>query len=100
MNDTRPTERSIRNELQSAEASDGQSPALEGFVFLRGMPHPIQGALAETSYGGLRMLSVVGKDRDGTPIMVEQFFDYDDVLVFGLQRATKLEAPLIITPRD
>lgn len=102
MTDTRPTEIAIRYELQRASTGDGQSPAVDAVVILRGMAHAIQGSLAETSHGhgGLRMMSVVGQQRDGTPIMYEQFFDYDDVLCFGVQRATKLEAPLIITPRD
>lgn len=62
-----------------------QVPALECVVLLRGSPQATQGALSKTDDGGLKMLSVIASgptEKD----CVEQYFDYEDVMMIGVLR--------------
>lgn len=83
-------ERLIKGLLAASKKTPGQTPAIECAVMLRGMPQAMQGALSETPEGGLRMLS------PSPGVLVEQFFDYADVLVVAVQRAVTLDGPSII----
>jgi hypothetical protein len=78
-----------------------QTPAIECGVMLRGVPVTLMGSLSETPEGGLRLLSPDPSQerpiRPGTPMkMVEQFFDYEDVMVVAVRRRVTMEAPRII----
>lgn len=68
-----------------------QTPAVECAIILHGMATSLVGSLSETPEGGLRLLSPIGKTR-GEIEMVEQFFDYADVLVFGQRRIVRAES--------
>lgn len=92
-----PTEIEMRRHLAAATSPlPHQAPAIEALVVLRGMANAISGSLSETPEGGLRMLSKIGEDPRGgrTHYMVEQFFCYEDVLVFGVQHTVTIEPPL------
>jgi hypothetical protein len=78
-----------------------QAPAIECGVMLRGVPVTLMGSLSETPEGGLRLLSPDPSQerpiRPGTPMkMVEQFFDYEDVMVVAVRRQVTMDAPRII----
>jgi hypothetical protein len=77
-----------------------QAPAIECGVMLRGVPVTLLGSLSETREGGLRLLSpdpTQERPRPGMPVkMIEQFFDYEDVMVVAVRRAVTMEAPRII----
>jgi hypothetical protein len=78
-----------------------QAPAIECGVMLRGVLVTLTGSLSETPEGGLRLLSPDPAQersiRPGTPVkMIEQFFDYEDVMVVAVRRAVTMEAPRII----
>jgi hypothetical protein len=78
-----------------------QAPAIECGVMLRGVPITLTGSLSETPEGGLRLLSPDPAQerpiRPGTPLkMIEQFFDYEDVMVVAVRRAVTMDAPRII----
>jgi len=92
-----PTETAIRRALAASTSPiPDQAPAIECAVVLRGMSSTIVGALSETPEGGLRLLSPIVDDgsypRRGEIPMVEQFFDYGDVLVFAVRRSVKIDA--------
>lgn len=74
-----------------------QAPAIECGVMLRGVPMTLMGSLSETPEGGLRLLSRSGQATPGADIpMIEQFFDYEDVMVIAVQRKVTVNAPRII----
>jgi len=78
-----------------------QAPAIECGVMLHGVPVTLTGSLSETPEGGLRLLSPDPAQerpiRPGTPVkMIEQFFDYEDVMVVAVRRAVTVETQRII----
>jgi hypothetical protein len=73
-----------------------QAPAIACGVMLRGVPMTLEGALSETPEGGLRLLSRGAAIPGGGVSMVEQFFDYEDVMVVAVQRKVTVDAPRII----
>ncbi len=78
-----------------------QAPAIECGVMLRGLPVTLEGSLSETPEGGLRLLTPDPRQerpiKPGTPVkMIEQFFDYKDVMVVGIRRQVTLDATRII----
>lgn len=75
-----------------------QAPAIECGVMLRGVPMTLTGSLSETPEGGLRLLSRAGQPTNpGADVpMVEQFFDYEDIMVIAVQRKVTVSAPRII----
>lgn len=85
---------------ENPSALPDQAPAIECGVMLRGVPITLLGALSETPEGGLRLLSPDPRQErplPGAPVkMIEQFFDYEDVLVVAVQRNVTVEAPRII----
>lgn len=87
----RVTYATIRKLLTAADTIPGQSPAVRCAVMLRGAPHAISGVLSETAEGGLRMLSPLESGD-----LVEQFFDYEDVLVVAVQRSVTTSGPRIV----
>lgn len=95
------TEAIIRTHLMTAKSSlpGDQTPAIECAVVLRGMSTSLTGALSETPQGGLRLLSPMGDAARGHVPMVEQFFEYSDVLTFGVRRDIELTGRgLLVTP--
>lgn len=91
-----------RRELETALLAAGsplpdQAPAIECLVILRGMSTAMAGALSIAPGGGLRMLSPTGDAAHGKIPMVEQFFDWEDVLCFGVRREVTIErtSPII-----
>lgn len=85
--------RHLFEEVQAEGAGDDQAPALTCAIVIRGMPNAISGSLSTTPWGGLRMLSRNGQD----PGLVEQYFDYEDVMVVALLReVTATARPSII----
>jgi len=78
-----------------------QAPAIECGVMLRGVPVTLTGSLSETPERGLRLMSPDPAQerpiRPGTPVkMIEQFFDYEDVMVVAVRRAVTMETQRII----
>jgi len=73
-----------------------QAPAFACGVMLRGVPVTLEGALSETPEGGLRLLSRGSVIPGGGISMIEQFFDYEDVMVVAVQRQVTVDAPHII----
>lgn len=73
-----------------------QAPAFACGVMLRGVPMTLEGALSETPEGGLRLLSRGSAIPGGGISMVEQFFDYEDVMVVAVQRSVTTDSPRII----
>lgn len=69
---------------EAAEAAphrEGDRPALECHILLRGLPTPLPGSLSTTDNGMLKLLS------PGTQThMIEQFFSCDDVLMIVVLR--------------
>ena len=100
-NDSMPVvRREIENALLAARSPlPDQAPAVECAVILRGMGSALVGSLSIAPGGGLRMLSAI--DGAGPIVgkipMVEQFFDWDDVLCFGVRREVTVErtSPII-----
>jgi hypothetical protein len=91
-------EQRIKGLLADGKSAPGQSPAIQCAVILRGMSTALQGALSETADGGLRMLSP-SVAAPGHPLgreLVEQFFDYSDVLAVAVQRTVTLDGSSII----
>lgn len=85
--------RHLFEEAQAESPGDDQAPALTCAIVIRGMPNAISGSLSTTPWGGLRMLSRNGQD----PGLVEQYFDYEDVMVVALLReVTATARPSII----
>ena len=76
----------IRRLLAEAAAPEGQTAAVECAVCFNG-GFTITGSLSEAPDGGLKMLSPNGRDENGNAMFVEQFFDYEDIVVFGIRRA-------------
>jgi len=101
-----PTEAAIRKELACAASSNllpNQAPAVACSLVLRGMNTALMGSLSETVDGGLRLMSPNGQPgqaRGGKIPMVEQFFDYADVLVFAVERMVQIESSPIVLPRS
>jgi hypothetical protein len=62
-----------------------QAKALQCHVILRGQIQPLPGALSTTPEGGLRLLTPGAIDN--RPCLMEQFFDYDDVVAVIIERA-------------
>lgn len=99
---SRSVEALIRRLLKEATSPlPDQAPAIQGGVVLFGVPMMFEGALSETPDGGLRLLSPVPNQpppprRGGRVEMIEQFFGYDDVVVFAVRRQVNIEAPRII----
>jgi hypothetical protein len=56
------------------------------------MNQPLYGALSETPEGGLRMLS-----PHSAGLLMEQFFDYDSVIVVAVQRAVTADGSRIVS---
>jgi hypothetical protein len=74
-----------------------QTPAIEAVVmFSNG--HTVRGSLSETPEGLLRLLSP-GTDPHDRPLLVEQFFDYDAVMVVALPREITTEVKRIVIPQ-
>jgi len=97
----RPVIAALRREFaQAVSPLPDQAPAIECGVILSGIPQPFMGSLSETPEGGLRMLYPEPGQKpgggDGTVSMVEQFFDYEDVLSFGVRRTVSVELPRIV----
>jgi len=81
---------------EAPTVGSGQTPAVEAVVmFTNG--HTVRGALSVTPEGLLRLLSP-GNDANGRPLLVEQFFDYDAVMVVALTREITTEARRIVVP--
>jgi hypothetical protein len=98
-----PTESVIRMALRAAVSPlPNQAPAVTCAVVLRGMTSSLFGALSETPEGGLRLLSPNGPPVAGARVtsMIEQFFNYEDVLVFGIVREVKTESYPLLGGRD
>lgn len=92
-------ERTMRKALAALEVIPGQAPALEASVILTGIPMMIQGSLSETNDGGLKMMSPnqSAATHPGLPkSFIEQYFNYDDVVVFAVMREVKFEAAPVI----
>lgn len=91
-----PIKRMILRLLAMAETAEGQAPAIECAVMFKSGA-TIRGSLSLTitvpsttaawvdDPGMLRMLSP-GLDENKQKILVEQFFDYDEVVCVALQR--------------
>jgi hypothetical protein len=99
----RPVEASLRRALAEATSPlPDQTPAIECAVMFFGGAS-IMGVLSETPEGGLRMLSPNPDPNArracaaGEVAMTEQFFGYDDVLMFGVTRIISMQAPRIVT---
>lgn len=94
--------RHLFEEAQAESPGDDQAPALTCAIVIRGMPNAISGSLSTTPWGGLRMLSRNGQDPGPgadarVPELVEQYFDYEDVMVVALLReVTATARPSII----
>lgn len=75
-----------------------QAPAIECAVLFHGGAS-IQGSLSETSDGGLRMLSPnpdpSARPARGKVAMVEQFFDYSDIVMVAVRREIEVVMPKI-----
>jgi hypothetical protein len=85
----RPVERAIRRALAAAASPiPDQTPAVEAHIVLRGLPQTLSGSLSVGPEGGLRMLSPAGQGK-----LVEQFFGYEDVVVFAQMRDVTVESP-------
>jgi hypothetical protein len=91
-----------RMTLPDGTPDPSQAPALECYVLLRGCPAAIQGIVSTTPEGGLRMMTPSEvADKDAPPpahpraprptkmVMIEQFFDYEDVITIAVQREVK-----------
>lgn len=77
------------------ETAAAQAPALECFIVLKSGSQ-IQGALSVTPEGTLRLLA--GNAVNGKPVMVEYFFDYDQVASVAVLREVKAtEGSRIVT---
>lgn len=76
--------------LPDGTPDPSQAPALECVVVLRGSVPPIEGCLSTTAEGGLRFLSPT-TDKNNKRVMLEQFFDYADVVAVCVQREVKAE---------
>lgn len=77
-----------RLQLADGTPDPSQAPALPCTLVLRGSIPPVEGVLSTTPEGGLRLMSVV-PNRDNKKVMLEQFFDYSDVVAVCLEREVK-----------
>lgn len=96
----RPVEAAIRRSMAEATSPiPGQTPAIQAAIMFFG-GRSIEGVLSETPEGGLRLMSpaepMTGGPRSHIQ-MVEQFFGYEDVVIFALRRVLTLEEARIIT---
>jgi hypothetical protein len=67
---------------------DGQAPAMECMVMMRSGA-VISGVMSVTKDGALRMLTQGTRNSNGSrqvPILVEQFFDFSDVMMVAVER--------------
>lgn len=90
----------IRRLLAEAKSPlPDQAPAIQCLLVLRGMASAIEGSLSETPEGGLRLLSPTGEKGAAlnTILMVEQFFDYHDVLMVAARVDVKLDHRIYTT---
>lgn len=91
-----PTRHAIARHLAAApKIAETDEPAIHCFVLIRGAQSSVAGSLSTTPEGGLRMLSPTEK---GSSTFVEQFFDYEDVVVFAVLKEIQLESPVIVLP--
>lgn len=78
-------------------AGEDQRPAIEAHVILRGMTAPLLGILSTTPEGVLHLGTPT--QHNGATVLIEQFFDYSDVVAVTVFRDVKVTAaPRIITP--
>jgi hypothetical protein len=89
--------------LPNGKPDPSQSPALQCHVVLNASIPPIEGVLSTTPEGGLRLMTPHQVDGERTPdmhprapapqktVMLEQFFDYADVVSICVQREIKAE---------
>jgi hypothetical protein len=88
VHEERPVERAIRRALAAAVSPiPDQTPAIEAHLVLRSLPQLWAGSLSASPDGGLRMLSPAGDGK-----FVEQFFGYEDVMVFAQMREVTVES--------
>lgn len=97
----RSIETTIRRLLTDAPAPlPNQAPALECAIMLVN-GHPVEGILSESPDGGLRMMSAntdprIANER-GVTHMIEQFFDYADVICIAVRRKITIERSPLVT---
>ncbi len=65
----------------------GQAPALECHIRFRGGDAGATGVLSRTGDGMLRMLCQA-QQESGRPMMIEHFFDYDEIAVVSVFRVS------------
>ncbi len=74
-----------------------QTPAIEALVMFHN-GHTVRGALSITPEGLLRLLSP-GNDTEGRPLLAEQFFDYDAVMVVVVPREITTTPRVVVVPK-
>lgn len=89
---------SPRMMLPNGQPDPSQAPALQCHVVLNASVPPIEGVLSTTPEGGLRLMTPMEVDAPKDPnahprmpppkkmVMLEQFFDYGDVVAICVQR--------------
>ncbi len=74
----------------SGKEDASQAPALACMIVLRASVPPFEGILSTTPEGTLRLMSTI--TVQSKPVLVEQFFTYEDVVSIVLQRVVKTSA--------
>ncbi len=96
-----PTKTMIWKLLDEApRVAEGDAPAIQCHVLLRGQIQPMFGSLSRTTFDGLRLATVSRVQHQSQAertVLLEQFFDADDVACLMVEREIKMEAPRIIT---
>ena len=81
--------------LPDGTPDPSQAPALPCHVVLRGSVPPIEGVLSTSAEGGLKRLTPTQVEDKGNrrmkTVLVEQFFDYADVIAVAVQRDVKAD---------
>lgn len=79
---------------------ESQAPAMMCHVLLRAQVQPLYGSLSPDPSGALRMLTPTKVQHPGDPvprdILLEQFFEVEDVVAVMVEREVKLERSRII----
>jgi hypothetical protein len=86
----------LLKEAPAVPSGTPQTPAIDAVVMFQN-GHTVRGALSTTPEGLLRLLSP-GNDPGGRPLLVEQFFDYEALMVVALTRELTTEVRRVVVP--
>lgn len=74
----------------AGEPDETQAPAMDVHILLRSASIQFSGILSTTPEGGLKLLTPVDGKNGQAPVMIEQFFDYADVVSIAIVREVKV----------